>query len=1030
MRTPSSQPCGRCGATTGSGVIEGFCPRCLAAAAFDTDVDDSPTDAGASPTRLGAFEILGELGRGGMGIVYRARQSGLDREVALKVLRLGPLSSGRDRVRFRREASAAAALRHPNAVAVHEVGEADGHAYLAMELVEGRTLADLTREGPLAPDDAARQTAAVATAVAAAHARGIAHRDLKPSNVIVDRDGRPRVTDFGLAKAVAAPEVPHSQRAEDSGGDPEVTQTGQVVGSPGYLPPERVDPKRGDDSFPGDIYSLGALLYHLLTGRPPFAAATVTATLAQVLHDDPVPPRRLNSAIPRDLETICLKCLAKEPGRRYPGAREVADDLQAFLERRPIRARPAGAVERLRLWCRRRPASAALAAGLALAIGLGLGGILWQSDRATREARVAQLHAYAADLGAASSALESGDRARALDLLERHRPRTGEPDLRGFEWRLLANRAGSNAGVRLGSHAEVVPQVAFAPDSRQLASAGGDGRVRTWDPSTGRSLRELRPHRGPVWWVGYSPDGRFLATGGADGRIVLTDATNARPITEFPGIAAAWSADGQRLATIRSRPVYWDDEGPVEVWDPVRRRKLRTLTSSGKTVALRGDGRLAAVTRREGGVELWDVDTGKRIRTEPTPDPVWSPTFSPDGRWLAAVGREQILVWDLQHPGSPRILEGHHLKVWSAVFSPDGRFLHSTGSDRSLRTWDTTAWQPVFRRWGHPDEVWSVSASPDGRWLATGAKDGSVWLWPAIPAPGPRPLPHGDFIAPVFSQDGVRIATAPVEGGVTNAAIWQIDRRERLATIPGAVPLGFDDAGNLAVWRHGRDIEWWAVGAATPRATVGISGPRGAPVQVALSPNSGSGIAVWSDGRAALWDPHSGRIVSEQSAPAPPWRALAVSNSGGRAAFSREDEPRAWLLDFKAGAVRELRVPRLMISGVAFSADGARLATGGSDGRIRMWNAATGAPEGELPGHLEDTAGVAFSPDGRTLASLGYQDSLKLWHLPTGRPVAEIPFPRGGSQLIFSPDGRHLAATLGGLVNESAELFSVMTNDQ
>ncbi|MFO1458878.1 MAG: serine/threonine-protein kinase [Verrucomicrobiota bacterium] len=513
--TSLGEPCGRCGAAPCPGAIEGFCPRCLAVAAFDAAPEESAPTAETSATRLGSYELLGELGRGGMGVVYRARQSGLNRDVALKVLRLGPLSSGSDRLRFRREASAAAALRHPNAVVVHEVGEADGHAYLAMELVEGRTLADLTRDGPLPPEEAARHTAGVAAAIAAAHARGIVHRDLKPSNVLVDTDGCPRVTDFGLAKAIASP---GGSGAASSGRQPdesEMTRTGEVVGSPGYLPPERVDPARGDDGFPGDIYSLGALLYHLITGRPPFAAATVTATLAQVLHEEPVPPRRLNSAIPRDLETICLKCLAKEPARRYPGAREVADDLQAFLAHRPIRARPAGAAERLRLWCRRKPASAALAAGLAIAIGLGLGGILWQSDRATREARISQLNAYAADLGAASAAFESGDRARALDLLERQRPRKGAPDLRGFEWRLLANRARSNPAVRLGAHTDVVPQVAFSPDSRLLASAGGDGKVRLWDRGSPGAFRELNPHRGPAWWVGFSPDGRLLASGGA-----------------------------------------------------------------------------------------------------------------------------------------------------------------------------------------------------------------------------------------------------------------------------------------------------------------------------------------------------------------------------------------------------------------------------------------------------------------------------------------------------------------------------------
>src|SRR5262245_47674655 len=356
--TAPETKCLRCGAALSAGAIEGFCQRCLAVVAFAASGEtESNLAERARLTRLGDYELIEEIGRGGMGVVYRARQVGLDREVAVKVLRAGPFATATDVVRFRREAAAAAALRHSNIVAVHDVGEADGHTFFSMDLVLGQTLAEFTREGPLEPSRAARYVCAIAEAVQAAHAHGILHRDLKPANVIIDPGDQPRVTDFGLAKRLDVADA---------------TVTQQVIGSPGYMPPEQADPQRGRLTVASDVYALGALLYHLLTSRPPFASATIPATLAQVLNTEPVPPRRLNPAIPSDLETICLKCLQKEPERRYSSAQELADELRRFLSREPIRARPISPPEKLWHWSRRKPLldSLLLLVNLVCAIGL------------------------------------------------------------------------------------------------------------------------------------------------------------------------------------------------------------------------------------------------------------------------------------------------------------------------------------------------------------------------------------------------------------------------------------------------------------------------------------------------------------------------------------------------------------------------------------------------------------------------------------------------------------------------------------
>jgi outer membrane protein assembly factor BamB len=319
---------------------------------------------------FGDYELLEEVARGGMGVVYRARQVSLNRTVALKMILAGQLASADDVERFRREARTAAALQHPNIVAIHEVGEHGGQHYFSMDYVEGQNLAELTREHPLPPAQAARYVRAVALAVAYAHEHGTLHRDLKPANVLIDAFDQPRVTDFGLARSIAA--------------DQRLTATGAVVGTPSYMPPEQASADRGKLGPASDVYALGAVLYELVTGRPPFQAATPLDTLFQVLHDEPAAPRLLNPQVGRDLETILLKCLAKEPSRRYPTAQALADDLGAFLEGRPIQARRPGMAERAWRWAWRQRRSGLLAgAGAAAAVVLAAGVLLgwtWYAD--------------------------------------------------------------------------------------------------------------------------------------------------------------------------------------------------------------------------------------------------------------------------------------------------------------------------------------------------------------------------------------------------------------------------------------------------------------------------------------------------------------------------------------------------------------------------------------------------------------------------------------------------------------------------
>jgi serine/threonine-protein kinase len=375
---PEAGRCPKCGATLLAEVDAVFCPACAMRAAFEaeghdpervgraiepsgvlTEDEDSeqpgkPEIAAAAATRapktrrFGDYELLEEIARGGMGVVYQARQVSLNRIVAVKTILAGQLASAADVERFRAEAQAAASLQHPNIVAIHEVGEHDGQQYFSMDYIQGRNLAEVVREGPLPARQAARYLKAIAEAIHFAHQRGILHRDLKPSNVLLDQFDQPRVTDFGLAKQMKA--------------DSDLTRSGQVLGSPNFMPPEQAASKHGQVGPPSDVYSLGAILYYLLAGRPPFAAETLADALQQVCQSEPAPLRLWNPSVPRDLETMCLKCLEKEPRRRYATAQELADELGRFLSDEPILARPVSQPEKLWRWCRRKPALAALAA--------------------------------------------------------------------------------------------------------------------------------------------------------------------------------------------------------------------------------------------------------------------------------------------------------------------------------------------------------------------------------------------------------------------------------------------------------------------------------------------------------------------------------------------------------------------------------------------------------------------------------------------------------------------------------------------
>ena len=359
---PNDRPCPECGQPLPDDAPDGVCPVCslqnaLQPASATPNAEPAGADLSPSPNQpppglrcFGDYELLELLARGGMGVVYKALQISLNRTVALKMIQAGVLATPAEVKRFHTEAEAIAHLQHPNIVAVHEIGEHNGQHYFSMDYVTGRTLADIVRDGPLSPLRAATYVKTISSAVHYAHQHGIIHRDLKPANVIIDENDQPRITDFGLAKRLDDCQLSTTHH--------QLTLSGQVLGSPNYLPPEQAEPKRGPAGPASDVYALGAILYHLITGRPPFQAESLTTLLRQVIEADSVAPRSLNPSIPPDLETICLKCLEKEPHRRYASAQALADDLDRFLNHQPVLARPINPTGRAWRWCRRQPVTA------------------------------------------------------------------------------------------------------------------------------------------------------------------------------------------------------------------------------------------------------------------------------------------------------------------------------------------------------------------------------------------------------------------------------------------------------------------------------------------------------------------------------------------------------------------------------------------------------------------------------------------------------------------------------------------------
>lgn len=984
------------------------------------DPADGQTLSFQLPRSFGDYELLEEIGRGGNGVVFKARQGVLNRFCAVKMLVGGKFARCEDEAVLRAEASAAASLDHPHIVGVYEAGVEDGLLFFSMEYVAGETLTQLVRTTMLPAERVARYGRDIARAIHYAHSRGVLHRDLKPNNIIIDQHDQPQITDFGLTKGV----------------DDEDKAT-EGAGSPNFMAPEQASGGLGRTGVRTDVFGIGAILYFLLTDRPPFRGETLADTIDAVLHREPRRPREFRTGVSPDLETICLKCLEKRPSRRYASAAEVADELDRFLRNEPILARPVGPFERARRWCARHPALAGFAiATTVLLLTLAIGGPA-MAYRIREQRDITRRNLYAADMALAFQALQTGGERQVREIVAGYVPAGVDvEDLRGWEWRYLAYRTRDRSRAVIGSFGVVPTVLRLIPRSGRCLVADFGGRLTLLDIPSATTLwtRTVRTNGSSQFVV--SPDGRVaVATdrevGSTNTLLRFVDVGSGKISSEInvpeivipfamTGASDVWVSarndarrlsgrDGHVLEAIRfstnitehavefSPDARWlaaglDDNSlylmPVD--SPGKAKIVRNIHNPASAIGVGAtcvsfspDSNLVATCGRDGTVAIWSVAAGGLVhRLNAHPDLVLAADFSEDGRHLVTAGRDaRLCVWNVASGRLESEQQGPHTLVRFAAFLPGGNEFLTTGDDQTVRLWNAFPEAENLAYSALPAGTVAVGAMPDGIHYIWTRSDGSGGF--SSMRTGKSVLPENDG----FQMTGGAAMTST--GGKSLLARMSADGRVQLASLEKGI---FQD------WRL---TNWITPGGGLGGAGIQMDISRDLRHLAIADPLNG--VFVWS-----LPD-----LIPEAKFQAPGLNVIALDPSRDRIAYlGRIGRPK--IRDLSGGREIEMGADVGLRQSAAFSPDGSLFLTAGLDGFVHVFNASSGSLIQRLASRVTGLISVNAFPDASRVVAGSVDGYVSVWDVRTGRelglfsahskPVSGLEFLKNGTLVSAAAD--------------------------